>query len=186
VSNLKLEIYNLAKLSDVEQQKIRDAVVLAPPVLNYKGFHDRVLKPMGQKKGYTEAQILEMFLSGADPDPKGGKPKDGVIKLDIEGFYKASNTIGWTTLHGVRTYINRKYLGKFSSADVISHLVHETMHRFGFSHSGWLRKTLTNSVPYQYGYRFHDAWTEYYAKPKGKAFLVDERIQIEIIPPLAA
>jgi hypothetical protein len=162
---LTIEVYKLSALNDLEQRKVRDAFALAPPVLNYDGFHRRVLKGgMTQTKGMSPAQILEKFMSGLDPDPEG-QHTPGVIRVDITGFWAASNTIGSATVNGTRQWINRRYLNRYSSQDIVSHVVHETCHRYGWTHAGY-GSHKSNSVPYQMGYRFSDAWEEYYSQER--------------------
>ena len=54
-------------------------------------------------------------------------------------------------------------MDRFEEADVFGHIMHETMHRYGFPHN----KNLATSVPYTFGYLIRDYYKKYY---KGLAF----------------
>lgn len=153
---MKVQIHNLRELNGKQQEKIIAALNKGFPLVNMPIWENRILKlSLRETKGMTNAQIITLIRSGKDGN---GVEADGDIDIDITGFFKRSSTVGYTYLGSTRTWINRRFLDKFSEAEVFGHVFHEALHRYGFEH-----KVHKGSVPYEIGYASRYAFLEHYS-----------------------
>lgn len=156
---LTLRIQGLTNLSEPQKNKIKNACVTGEPVLSSHLFKYQMLKQKySEARGYSTSQIYDLFMAGGDGP---GNVKDKVVTIDVTGFYKRSSTIGWTTVNGVKTYINTRFLDNFGPHEVLGHLMHEYCHRLGFVHR-WRKSA---SVPYKVGYCVRDCYVDFYKEP---------------------
>jgi hypothetical protein len=152
---LIIQIHGLKDLTQKEQAQVTRALKLGEPVLSSDIFKEMVLKlRMSETRGFSNLQIYEKFMSGSDSNG----PADGDLDIDIVGFWDSSRTIGSTNVYGKIQRLNRRFLGIFDDSDIFGHVVHETMHRFGWIHAG----AHSTSVPYKWGYAARDAFRKYY------------------------
>lgn len=158
---MKIMIHGLTKLNAAEKNKIIRSLKKGEAVIDSPVWFNAIsgLRFTGTSKTGTE--IAKMIRSGEDYKPYG---KDGVIDIEIEGFYKNSSTVGYTYLNRLKTYINRKFLRQFTEDEVFGHIMHELMHRMGFSHDSSTDKK--SDVAYLVGYASRDAFEEYYSMPR--------------------
>jgi len=183
---LTIKIDKMRDLSEKNQKLIIRTCEMATPVLNWRVWEERIMRQdYREDKGKSGAHILSLIKTGAD-DPS--KNPDGDIDLDITGFFRLSSTIGYTYLNSYRTWVNRRFLDKFSEAELFGHIMHELMHRaFGFTH-----RIHKGSVPYVVGYVSRDSFQEYYKLNTGKEMfasfmenemqpLLQSQLKIEIV-----
>lgn len=155
---MEIRIHSLSNLSDKQQVKIKEALKGGEPVLDSVIWEAKVLRAVfTETRGYTNKQIVDMVRSGAHD---GGRA-DQVIDINIIGFYKLNNVVGYTYLGSLKQWINRKFLDRYSHADIFHHVMHETMHRcHRFVHT----KVHATSVPYKVGYLSAEAYKEFYKR----------------------
>jgi hypothetical protein len=157
---LTIKINKMRDLSEKNQDLIRRACKKGEDVLNWRIWEERIIRSKyTETNGKSGEQILSLIKTGADDEQR---IPDGDIDIDITGFFRLTGTIGYTYLNSYRTWVNRRFLGKFSEAEVFGHIMHEFMHRaFGFTHD----IAHSTSVPYRVGYISRDSFEEFYNKP---------------------
>lgn len=103
-----------------------------------------------ESQGMTNAQVAD-FIMKTRLLP--------IYRIDIRGFYSASNTIGWNRPGTWVEHINRRYLGFYEEGDVWGHIWHEICHMLFFLHQKYFGKTKT--VPYVWGYMMRDLFKKF-------------------------
>lgn len=159
---MEIKIHGLHNLNVHEQQLIISSTqklvpVFASTIWKVAIIHGRY----SENRGYVGTKLYEYLLQGGDLRPDGSSPADQVMDLDITGFWAWSSTVGYTSLWALKTFINRKFLDKFTEAEVAGHVAHEYCHRLGFTHN-FVKST---SVPYLVGDKTWSAFKEYYLNP---------------------
>lgn len=166
---LQIRIKNLSSLTTKQSDKIKLSCEEGVPVVNWHVWQAAIANAKYlDARGLKGPQILDLIL------------KSEVIELDVIGFYKSSNTIGYTYLGQNKQWINRKYLDKesFSRANTFAHIMHETMHwKFSFKHPNYFRRS--SSVPYRVGNITASKYVDYYANKKKGLFVPASFIPIE-------
>lgn len=152
-----IEVRNVLRLQGKDKEKIEEAVFKGNLVLNSSLLLNNWMNlstcnenNVGKRKNLSQKEVF-LFITTYSLK----------IKIDIVGFYEASNTVGWTRVGTWVTHINRKYLGFYSPADVYGHINHEMSHMMGFLHKKWWGKSKT--VPYKWGRCNRDSFKQYYA-----------------------
>jgi hypothetical protein len=151
MSNIKFEVHGTKNFSEKERQKFSLALKKAEEVMNSQEFKELVLLyPFDQANGYTNQEIYDMIMSGAD---KFNTMSDGDIDVQITLYYSWKRTIGYTYPSTWATWVNRRFFSKFDSGEIAGNVVHEYMHNMGFGH-----RTAKDhdSVPYAVGYLVRD------------------------------
>lgn len=98
--------------------------------------------------GYTNAQIYQKILDGAETL----KPtKNNTMDMEVELYYANNTTVGYTYANSKRVWVNRKYFDTNSVSSVAANLVHEWLHKLGFTHSVSYNAARDYSVPYAIG-----------------------------------
>ena len=156
---MKVVIKNLAKLNEIQKEKIKRSCIMGQSVLNWVEWENKIkASSFKENKGYTGESFLVLL-----------KSRDVVI--DLAGFYEKSSTVGWTTLNGEKTHINTYFLNTFEEHEVFSHITHEWCHILGFAHRALLWSSKYRSIPYSVGYMTRDKFVEYYSKPREESFV---------------
>lgn len=143
---MKFEIHEIKGLSVEANAKISRSIQLAEHTVELQEWKAVLLKEkMTETDGLTNMEIMHMFFSGSD---LLNKESDGDIDLFLTGYYKRfSKVIGYIIRGKLWHWINTKFINLFDESDLAGHLIHEYMHRMGFSHYG----KKSTSVPYVYG-----------------------------------
>jgi hypothetical protein len=160
---MEIKIRGLQGFTVKEQARIIEACHKMPEVLNSNLFKLAVVyAPLTETKGLKPIQVYEMLMSGADPLNDGTMPADGILDVDLVGYMSYwSKVVGWTTLGSSKSHFNRKWFGAFHVEQIGANILHEAMHRLGFTHSGvW--KT---SCPYFYGQKYINVFQELKKRP---------------------
>ena len=145
-NHIRFEVHNKQNFTDEERIKFMASLDLAKQVLNSAEFKERFLAlPLVQTLGYSNIDIYNMLMSGAD---KFNTEADSAIDVHITMYYSFRNTVGYTYPTTWWTWINRKFFSYFSYADVAGNVVHEYMHNMSFDHR---RASDSMSVPYATG-----------------------------------
>ena len=140
------------------EQKIKD-------VIRSEEFKNRVLNfTYGGKKrfvdnnGLTNSQIYYKILYGAE---RLSPTRDNEMDLKIKTYYQNSSTVGWTTPSSSYINMNRRFLYKYTSNEAAKTMVHEWLHKLGFSHSRYYSTSRNYSVPYGIGKIIMELATKY-------------------------
>lgn len=163
---MEIRIHGMKNLTDSQQMKIKSALLKGGPVLDSLVWERRITNASyTENRGLSGAEIVKLIKSGADGlDHKA----DGILDVEIEGFFDLTSTIGYTYVGGYIQYFNKRFLDSFQECDVFRHILHELMHRaYGFVH----RHRKATSVPYRVGDQSSAAFVEYYAS-NNKDFLL--------------
>jgi hypothetical protein len=100
-------------------------------------------------KYMTREEIYEYIMSGRD---KFNDEEDGDIDIKIELYNnRFSSAVGYTYPNTWKTWINLKFFGYFSDAEVAANIIHEYMHNLGFDHPFRETPTRRHTVPYAIG-----------------------------------
>lgn len=164
---MTIQIVNTSKLNNDQRMKIQGATGKGIPVLNWHSWQETIANASyKESKGYNGREILALIQ------------KNGIMSLDINGYFERSNTIGYTYIGQTKQWINTKYLDAdyFTEADLFGHIMHEVMHwRHGFKHTS--RFTKKQSVPYRVGNISANKFVDYYAAQAKGQFVVSSFLE---------
>lgn len=154
--NFTADIY-LANFSSSQEEKVKKAVDIIKKVIASKDFRDRVLayEYNGEKKffdnqGLSNEEIYQKIIDGAEK--MGNTAKNHTMDVELELYHQTTTTIGYTYPNTVRIWMNTKYFNKYTPIKVADNLMHEWMHKLGFTHAMTWSKDRDHSVPYAIGY----------------------------------
>jgi hypothetical protein len=146
----------MINFSSAEQEKMDHAIEIIKLVVATEEFKNRVLnhtfngsKTFVDNGGYSNAQIYQMILDGAE---KLSPYKNNTIDAEVELYYASTNVIGYTYPSSKRIWVNTKYFNSYTAAGVAHNLMHEWLHKLGFTHSSSWTASRSSSVPYAIGY----------------------------------
>ena len=150
--NTDVQVY---QASESQEVKIHKAAELIKQVVASEEFRLAVLnhtyngvKKFVDNNGLTNLEIYHRFLDGVERlDPI----KDNEMDLEIETYYEATNTVGYTYPSSSRIYMNTKYLSTYTAAQVSRNMTHEWLHKIGFGHASSYSVSRDYSVPYGIG-----------------------------------
>lgn len=147
----------LVNFDSSQEQKVRDAVHIIKKVITSKEFKERVLnyEYKGSRKfvdnhGLSNEEIYNRILEGAEQ--MGNTSRNNMMNVELELYHQMTNTIGYTYPNTVRIWINKKYFAKYTPVKVADNLMHEWMHKLGFTHATTWSHDRDHSVPYAIGY----------------------------------
>jgi len=150
------DIY-MTNFSSEQEEKIKAAVEIIKKVITSKEFKERVLnytykgiKQFVDNGGLTNEEVYLKLLEGAEI--VGNTTKNNTMDVELELYQDTSKTIGYTYPHTVRIWMNKKYFNKYTPVKVADNLMHEWMHKLGFTHATVWSKDRDHSVPYAIGY----------------------------------
>ena len=82
----------------------------------------------------------------------GNTTKNNTMDVELELYQQKTKTIGYTYPNTVRIWMNKKYFSRYTPVKVADNLMHEWMHKLGFTHEVIWSKDRDHSVPYAVGY----------------------------------
>jgi len=141
-----------------QEKKINSASKLIRKIVRSDRFRERVLNHQwnGKKRfadngGLTNEQIYQKIIDGSERQTRLGK--NNTMDLEIELYTDHDSiTIGYTYPSIVRIYMNRKYFNKFRPYQVADNMMHEWLHKLGFTHAVKNTPERPFTVPYAVGY----------------------------------
>lgn len=140
-----------------QQEKVHKAVDLIKKVIATEKFRERVLNytHLGKKSfvanhGFTNEEIYQKILDAAETI--GNKSKNNTMDVELELYFQATKTIGYTYPNTTKIWMNTKYFDKYTPEKVADNLMHEWMHKLGFTHDVVWNEDRDHSVPYAIGY----------------------------------
>lgn len=138
-----------------ELEKFNQAIDLIKRVVATDEFRSAVInhtyngvKTFVDNGGFTNAQIYQKILDGAETlQPL----KNNTMDMEVELYYAATTTVGYTNSGTTRIWVNTKYFNTNSIGGVAANLVHEWLHKLGFRHAVSYSVSRDYSVPYAVG-----------------------------------
>lgn len=138
-----------------QQAKFDKAVEIIKKVVATDEFRSKVLnhtyngvKTFVDNGGYTNAQIYQKVLDAAE---KLFPAKNNAMDMEVELYYAATTTVGYTYSNSKRIWVNTKYFNTFAATSVAANLFHEWLHKVGFGHAVSYSVSRDYSVPYAVG-----------------------------------
>jgi hypothetical protein len=154
--NFTADIY-LANFSSTQEEKVKKAVDIIKKVIASSEFRDRVMNYQynGEKRFFdnhdlSNEEVYQKIIDGAEK--MGNTAKNHTMDVELELYNQATTTIGYTYPNTVRIWMNTKYFNKYTPIKVADNLMHEWMHKLGFTHAMSWSKDRDHSVPYAIGY----------------------------------
>lgn len=140
-----------------QKQKVYKAVEIIKKIIRGHEFKERIIKysykgrnHFVDNKGLSNEQIYQIILNGSEKI--GNTTKNNTMDVELELYQQASKTIGYTYPNTTRIWINQKYFHKYTPEQVADNLMHEWLHKLGFTHSVQWNEDRDHSVPYAVGY----------------------------------
>lgn len=147
----------MRNFSTSQEDKVRKAVQIIKKIIASSEFRERVLnytyngsKKFFDNQGISNEQVYQIILDGAEK--MGNTSKNNTMDVELELYFQATTTIGYTYPNVTRIWMNKKYFNKYTPIKVADNLMHEWMHKLGFTHATTWSKDRDHSVPYAIGY----------------------------------
>lgn len=130
------------------EQKIKDVVRSEEFKSRVINFTYNGVKRFVDNGGLTNTQIYYKILNGAE---KLLPTLDNEMDLKIKTYYTFSSTVAYTTSSSMYVNFNTKFLNSYTSNETAKTLIHEWLHKLGFTHSSYYTTSRNYSVPYGVG-----------------------------------
>ena len=147
-------------MTSSQEAKIQAAERKIRAVIGSEAFRTRVLnhtyngkKTFVDNKGLTNAQIYQKILDGAESLTPA---KNNAMDISVKLYYQNSSTVGYTTTSSTTINMNTKFFNQYTSSQVAHNMMHEWMHKLGFSHAVNYSTKRNYSVPYALGTIMND------------------------------
>ena len=139
----------------IQESKFQKALEIIKEVIATDEFRTKVLnhtyngnKTYVDNGGYTNAQIYQKILDGSETLQK---IVDNEMDMEVELYYAATSTVGYTYANSKRIWVNKKFFDGYTPAGVAHNLFHEWLHKLGFTHASTWSTSRDYSVPYAIG-----------------------------------
>lgn len=159
------DIY-FVNFSAAQESKVDKAVSLMKKVIASKTFKDKIInhtyngkKTFVDNNGLTNTQIYQKLLDGAEK--MGNTSKNNTMDVELELYYAATSTVGYTYPNSTRIWMNTKYFNNYTPIKVAGNLTHEWLHKLGFGHASSYSTSRNYSVPYAIGYLMEELAENY-------------------------
>ena len=152
---------NLEGFNKSHKEKVYEARELIKEVIASQEFKDQVLgytykgkRQFADNGGLTNEQVYKKILEGSEKFTPG---KDNQMDLYLKTYSdKGSTTVGYTYKNVKHVWMNTKYLSMYPAAKITTNMVHEWLHKVGFTHDVEKTAKRPHSVPYAVGYIVRD------------------------------
>ncbi len=155
-------VYNGTTL---QREKIYSADNKIRQIVHSEEFKDRIInftyngvKRFVDNGGLTNTQIYYKILNGAE---KLLPTEDNQMDLKVKTYYEYSSTVGWTSTSSMYINLNTRYLNSYTANETAKTLMHEWLHKLGFTHSRYSTSSRNYSVPYGVGKIIMDLAAKY-------------------------
>lgn len=153
-------------LTTSQKTKYNQAVAIVKKVIATEAFRTKVLnftyagvRRFVDNKGRTNAQIYQSVLDAAETL----KPiKNNTMDIGVKMYYASNSVVGYTSTAYSYINVNTKFFSNYTANQVAGNLMHEWLHKLGYSHDASATASRPYSVPYAIGYMIRDL---------GKSFL---------------
>ena len=142
--------------SEAQTAKLRAAEQLIRDVVGTEEFRSAVLnhtyngvKTFNDNEGLTNLEIYNKILSGAE---ELNLVENNTMDIEVQLYYNGwTSTVGYTTSTSTKINMNTKFFNYYTPAEVSGNMMHEWLHKVGFSHSSSYSTSRDYSVPYAIG-----------------------------------
>lgn len=145
--------------------KFQKAIAIIKDVVATEEFRTAIInhtysgkKTFVDNGGYTNAQIYQMILDAAE---KLQPAKNNTMDMEVELYYAATSTVGYTYANSKRIWVNTKFFNSYTPSSVAGNLFHEWLHKLGFTHASSATSSRPYSVPYAIGYMIRNMGKEF-------------------------
>lgn len=152
---LQVHYDRLVNMNTLLQNKLAETKAKLDRVLASEEFYRAVMdhqyngqKTYAQNGGYTNQEIYDLIQLGKE---KMSLEIDYMMNLELTSYYEDTNTIGYTYTGSTMIYVNRKFYNTFGAPQIARNLMHEWLHKVGFTHDVAATKRRPYSVPYGIG-----------------------------------
>src|SRR5690606_39176220 len=128
-TNIKMKNF-----TEEQQAKVHKAVDLIKKIIVSEKFREKVINYTHQGKrefianqGFSNEEIYQQILDGAEII--GNKDKNNMMDVELELYFQATKTIGYTYPNTTKIWMNTKYFDKYTPEKVADNLMHEWMHK---------------------------------------------------------
>ncbi len=149
--NVKLDNFDSG-----QEDKVLQAADLIKKVVATEEFKLAILNHSYKGKkmfvdngGLSNAEIYKKILEGSEKLRPG---TDNEMDLDLEVFRRNDDTVGYTFPNVIKVWMNAKFLNKHAPYKVTTNMMHEWLHKLGFTHSRNRTPSRPYTVPYAIGY----------------------------------
>jgi len=156
----------LVNFTPPQEEKVRKAVTIIKKVIASKEFREKVLNysykgvtGFVDNGGLSNEEIYKKILEGAEQ--MGNRNKNNTMDVELELYHQTTKTIGYTYPNTVRIWMNKKYFNRYTPIKVADNLMHEWMHKLGFTHATTWSTDRDHTVPYAIGYLIEDIAANY-------------------------
>jgi hypothetical protein len=154
-SPLKVRYDRLSKINGNLRSKILATKTKLDRVLASKAFYQAVMnhtyggrRTFANSEGLSNEQIYDRIQLGKEIL---SRQIDRMMNLELEAYYDNSDVVGRTFTNSRTIYVNRKFYDKYTSSQIARNLMHEWLHKVGFSHDANPTSRRPYSVPYAIG-----------------------------------
>jgi hypothetical protein len=147
---------NFQGFTRTQQDKVLTAAELIKKVVASEEFKNKILnhrvngkKTFVDNGGLSNAQIYKKIVEGSEKLRPG---VDNTMNLDLILYKASNNVVGYTYPSTIEVWMNALFLNRNSPAKVTTNMMHEWLHKLGFTHSFKPTPTRKYSVPYAVGY----------------------------------
>jgi hypothetical protein len=148
----------LIGFSPKQEEKITAASKLIRKIVRSDAFREKVMnhtwkgkKAFADNDGMSNEQVYKKILEGSERMINHGVNNTMDLEIELYSDYD-SITIGYTYPNIVRIYMNKKYYNKFRPYEVADNMMHEWLHKIGFTHAVKPTPERPYTVPYAIGY----------------------------------
>jgi hypothetical protein len=141
--------------TNLQRQKLDQADQRIKNIIRSEEFKNRVINftyngvyKFVDNAGLTNSQIYSKILYAAE---KLLPVSDNEMDLKIKTYYENTSTVGYTTTSSLYVNFNTKYLNSYTVAETAKTMVHEWLHKLGFTHAFTYSTSRNYSVPYGIG-----------------------------------
>ncbi len=152
---LKVRYDRLSKISGNLRTKILATKAKLDRILASGEFRTAVLnhqyggrKTFVQSEGLSNSEIYDRIQLGKEVL---SGVIDRLMNLELEAYYDDNDVVGRTFTNSRTIYVNRKFYDRYTSAQIARNLMHEWLHKIGFSHDSDATSRRPYSVPYAIG-----------------------------------
>jgi hypothetical protein len=139
-----------------QTRKILDAKEMIEIILSTEDFRDEVInytylgkKQFADNGGLSNEDVYLTILQGAE---KLFPVVNYTMDINLRLYYEDSLVLGYTAFTSTAIMLNLKYFDFNPPEEVAGTLVHEWLHKLGFTHVPEYSDHRQNSVPYAVGY----------------------------------
>ena len=146
----------VSNATETQTAKLRAAEQLIEDVVATEEFREAVLnhtyngvKKFHDNDGLSNLEIYSKILEGAE---ELNLVRNNAMDIEVQLYYNGwTSTVGYTTSGSPRIYMNTKFFNYYTPAEVSRNMIHEWLHKVGFSHASSYSTSRDFSVPYGIG-----------------------------------